>query len=124
MTPSAQRFKEAGMKRRMIFFLVGILVIVGGVYWLVADSVIESPRTVIVNGPVVAAIDNATFDQFGLIDAGQFEEWRATGKVFVLDSGTEVLVVAVEDPRSCVRILDGPFEGKEMYVMTTDVGQQ
>lgn len=80
------------MKRRKIFFLVGILVIVGGVYWLVVTgSVVKSQRTVIVNGPVLAAIDNATFDQFGLVDAGQIEEWRATGKVFSLDSGTESL---------------------------------
>jgi hypothetical protein len=106
------------MKRRLIGLLIGILVI-GGVYW------VTRPAThVIINGPVVATRDQATFDQLGLIDAGQFEEWRTTGKVVVLDSGTEVLVVTVEAPRSRVRVLDGPAAGQELYVMTADIGEQ
>ena len=113
------------MKKGLIVLGGGILLIGALLYWLVATTPpIENQRGVIVgDGPVLAAIDRETFGQLGRVSVAQLGAWQTEGKVFLVAPGTPVLVIAVQVPRSQVRVLGGPYQGKELHVQTTAIGR-
>jgi|SRR6185436_20564960 len=101
---------------------VGILIIAALLYWLLATGpAIEGQQGRIVgDGPsVLAAADQATFSQLGKVGVEQLSVWEGEGKIALIPVGTRVQVLAVDAPRSRIRILD---TGKEYYVLTTSVG--
>lgn len=92
------------------------LLILGGLFWLVSTGPAVEGQTGRLNsggGNILAARDRATFDRLGSMTTADL---AGDPNVVVLASGTPVLVLSVEPPRSRVRVVSS---GEEVWVLTT-----
>jgi hypothetical protein len=71
----------------------------------------------------LAARDVPTFDQLGKVTPGELGKLIDGGRAFLVQSGTRVLVLDVQVPRTHVRFLDGAHSGDDGWVLTTFVQQ-
>jgi hypothetical protein len=69
----------------------------------------------------LAARDVPTFDRLSKVSPAELGTLIDTQKVLLVQSGTRVLVLDVQVPRTHVRFLDGAHSGDDGWVLTTFV---
>lgn len=132
--PTPYRAQRPGCSRRSIIFSAACLFFICAAIWIILSSTgSDSSRSTFLTvgdkaslyddqgTPVLVAVDyeslEALINALAADDDYGASELLLTGRLFSVDSGTRVLVTDLALYATEVRILEGPYEGRKVWVV-------